>query len=151
MSVDSKSAAEQREQRLAARLARRHSDEWRASGQQLTEQREQQRAAAAAERAAAEQRHAVEFWQTQCDTVRASSISKHVAAFERQLAECAADQSVDAETIAHDVLCSYVMGEVLYGRASRARVALALCLLSTDVGDTAAALDTLRRLMSEQS
>lgn len=141
---------ERRSARIAARLAARHSDAWRAGGAQLIEQREQLQRAEIVERAAAAQRRAVEFWEQQCRTVRSSTIAAHSAAFEQWLASAAADQSVEPESIAWDVLCSYITSEVLYGRASRARVAVALTLLRVVYAlDTAEALDTLQRLLGE--
>lgn len=152
LKIERKTDDERREQRIAARVAARHSAEWRSGGEQLTQQRVEQQRVDLAARAAAAQQRAVEFWELQCATVRPSTLTRHSSAFEQWLASAAADQSVEPESVAYDVLCSYITSEVLFGRANRARVAVAIELLRTVYALTIEdALDTLQRLISVES
>lgn len=121
-----------REARIAETLARRSSAEFEKAGAALLAAKK-----AEAERLAEAARWATEAeYETAAYNVSFVSLDRHARRFERMLKEAADDSGHEPDSIAMDILDGYLLGEVLAGRPTTAKVALALELLRVEFAMT---------------
>jgi len=130
-----------REARLAEAKARRETPEFAEGGRQLVAEREAEKVAA---KAAADRREE-DYWEQETFRVSAASLDRHTKAYEAMLTEAESDSGVDRDSIASDIMRSYLTIEIT--ARTRSAVALALELLRTQFAfSVREGLDYLRSL-----
>lgn len=133
-----------REERVAALKAKRGTDEWRANGEALIIQRAEEERIAAIRK---EQRR-VDDWEWAAFQISDRTFHNAMDEFEGMMIDASDDLGLgvdESDAIAYDIMESFLMGEVLVGKPTKGKVALAIRMLGHLSMGVEDALDYIER------